>query len=265
MPILLPHSITALSEQAFHTLDYDVMALAFEVHNELGRFYDESIYQNALLEKCRRKGLKTDHELEIRLTHNDYQKPLFIDLIIEGSVYELKTIRSIQEQQRLQTLNYLFTTNTQHGKLINFQPASVEHEFISTTLNQASRQNFSIQNALWHNSSQEAEKLMTLMLNLLNDWGAFFDTYIYEEALIHLLGGKEKIVTPVEIRNQKQLLGMQKLNVLSEREFFIITAVRNGIHHYQTHLNKLLKHTTFQQLHWINLNHAEVQFTTLEQ
>jgi GxxExxY protein len=264
MPILLPHPINSLSEQAFHKLDYDVMALAFEVHNEFGRFFDEVIYQNELKEKCQDKGFEVENELKIRLTHKEYTKPLFIDLLIENGVYELKTVKAIQEAQRIQTLNYLFSTNTQHGKIINFRPASVEYEFVSTTLNNRSRKQFTIQCDPWRALSQEAETLKNLMLELLEDWGAFLDTHLYEEALIHFLGGEENCVRAVQIRNDNQLLGTQKLNVLSESEFFMITAARNNTSPLKNHLKKLMRHTSLEHLYWINLNHSEIQFATLE-
>ena len=88
MPILLPYSIDALSEQDFHKMDYSVMALAFEVHNQLGRFYDEDIYKNKLMQKCRESGFETACEVQIKLAHQDFSKHLFIDLLVNDSVYE---------------------------------------------------------------------------------------------------------------------------------------------------------------------------------
>jgi len=263
MPIRLLHPIKALSEQAFHQLDYDVMALAFEVHNQLGRFYDERIYQAELKQKVLSKGLEVESELEIRLIHKNYTKPLFIDLLIEHSVYELKTIRSIQEPQRIQTLDYLFSTNTQHGKFINFRPASVEHEFVSTTLDHDNRKQFTIQCEQWTAFSTEAETLKNLMLNLLDDWGAFLDTHLYEEAMVHILEKEDPIVRMVDIRNNNQPLGAQKLNVLSNSEFFVVTAARNNVSQHKNHLKKMMHHSPFKYLYWINLNHSKIQFTTL--
>ena len=264
MPIVLPHSIDALSERDFHKLDYSVMALAFEVHNQWGRFYDEQIYQNELEQRCLNKGLEIENELEIRLTHKDYSKSLFIDLLINGSVYELKTINSIQEPQRIQTLDYLFATNTRHGKIINFRPTSVEHEFVSTTLDHENRRLFRIQDSRWNGYSEKARKLKSLMLDILNDWGAFFDTHLYMETLIHFLGGEQKVIRPIGIKNGNRQLGYQKLACLSDSEFFLITAAKNDTKRYETHLNRLLAHTPFEHLHWINLNRSTIQFATLE-
>lgn len=263
MPIILPHPVEALSEQAFHKLDYSVMALAFEAHNQLGRFYDEQIYRNKLKQKCLDNGFETECEVEIRLTHENYSKSLFIDLLINGSVYELKAIKSIQDPQRIQTLDYVFATNTRHGKIINFRPTSVEHEFVSTTLNHGTRTLFHIQDSLWNEYSENARKLRNLMVDILNDWGAFFDTHLYEEALIHLLGGDQEIIRSIEITNENQLLDHQKFTCLSGTEFFLITAAKGDTKRYKAHLTRLLSHTPFEHLYWINLNRSTVQFTTL--
>jgi GxxExxY protein len=264
MPIIPSHPIEALSETEFHELDYKVMALAFETQNELGRLYDEQIYQNKLKQKCLNNGLKVACEIEIELTHRTYVKSLFVDLLIENAVYELKTIQSIHEPQRIQTLNYLFATNTQHGKIINFRPSSVEHEFVSTTLSKETRMNVTLQMSAWRAHSHRADTLQQRMCELLSDWGAYFDTQLYEKALIHLLGDLDVAIRPVEIRAEGKLLGAQKLNTLSESEFFILTAARNNPAHHQKHLEKLLDHTPFKHLYWINLAHSQIQFTTLE-
>ncbi len=264
MPIILPHPIEALSEQAFHKLDYSVMALAFEVHSQLGRFYDEQIYRNELRQKCLENGFEAECEVEIRLTHENYSKRLFIDLLINSSVYELKAIKSIQEPQRIQALNYVFATNTRHGKIINFRPISVEHEFVSTTLNHEARSLFHIQDSLWNEYSENARKLKSRMLDILNDWGAFFGTHLYKEALLYFLGGEQEVIQSIEIKNGNQLLGHQKFACLSAAEFFLITAAKGDTKRYKAHLSRLLSHTPFDHLYWINLNRSTIQFDTLE-
>ena len=65
MSILISHLINILTEQEFHNLNYRVMQLAFQVHNELGRFYDEKIYQNKLTELCRERGVEVASEVKI--------------------------------------------------------------------------------------------------------------------------------------------------------------------------------------------------------
>lgn len=264
MPITLKHPIELLSEKGFHDLDYEIMRLSFEIHNELGRFYDESIYQEELEKQCRTSGIRIEKEFKIQLIHNDFVKPLYIDLLINGStVYELKACTAIAEPNRIQTLNYLFATNTRSGKLINFRPASVEHEFVSTNLNLEKRRTFNIVDTNW-GSGKHADQLREIVIGLLSDWGTFFDTDIYLDAIYHFLGGKEVVLQNLPIINNGTTLGHQRTPLLSKTEAFLLTSVTKNSSTYQNHLLRFLNHTHLEYLHWINLNHQTVSFTSLK-
>jgi len=265
MPILLKQPIQALSEQAFHDLDFQVMRWAFDAHNQLGRFYDEKIYQNELLQKCRENGLVAEAEVKIRLTHKTYKKDLFIDLLLEnGAIYELKATDSIVSKHRIQTLDYLLLNNIRHGKIINYRPMSVQHEFVSTTLSLVDRQNYSVCDANWATESKTACQLKDTTLELLSDWGLFLDTALYNEAICHFSGGSEKIIHPIEIKKDGALLGTQKAPLLSPTETFCISSVKRGISTYANHLQRFLNNTSLHALYWINLNNSEVQFYSLK-
>jgi len=265
MPILPKHPVEKSSEQEFHKLDYAIMRIAFDVHNQLGRFYDEKIYKNKLLDACQKNGIEAEAEFEVELKHKDFSKSFFVDLLMNRrSVYELKTIKAIQEPQRIQTLDYLFMTDTNHGKIINFRPPSVEHEFVSTSLNNQNRHAFKICEADWSDHSEKAAQMRILLADLLDDWGAFLNTATYQEAICHFLGGGTNIVQPIEIRSGNTLLGHQKTPILSKTETFCLTSIPKDLLTYKMHLLRFLSHTQLKFLYWINFNRFEVQFTTLE-
>lgn len=264
MPVKTSQPIKLYSEQKFHDLDFQVMRLAFDAHNLLGRFYDEKIYQNELIKRCQEKGLKTASEVKIQLTHGTFTKNLFIDILVEeGFIYELKTANSIASSHRLQTLGYLFLTDTQHGKIINFRPPSVEHEFVSTSLTQAERRSFSVNEENWNYDSEAAAKLKSITVDLLRDWGAFLDTDLYKEAICHLYGEGDDIEQLIEVKHGTTVLGRQNIPLLSSKESFCISSVRNGVSTYYTHLQRFLEHTSLKHLHWININNRDVRFQTL--
>jgi hypothetical protein len=52
MGIRIEHPASALSEKAFHQLDYQVMALAFDLYNSIGNLWEENDYKTKLLERC---------------------------------------------------------------------------------------------------------------------------------------------------------------------------------------------------------------------
>ncbi len=263
MPMVPQHPIRRIPEKEFHELDYAIMKLAFDTHNALGRFYDEKIYQAELARHCKHSGFDISMEFEIKLVHGDYQKPLYIDLLADkSSVYELKACSCITEPHRIQTLNYIFASETKHGKIINFRPKSVEHEFVSTQLDLHKRRDFSISDGTWASGSH-ADRLRALVLDLLTDWGAFFDTDIYLDAICHFLGGKGAVIRDTSIHSDNTVIGRQTIPHLSDTEAFCLTSVSKNIPTYESHLIRFLKHTKLEAIHWINLNRSKVGFSSL--
>lgn len=166
MPILFNQPIKQLSEQEFHNLDFQMMRFAFNTHNRLGRFYDEKIYQNELISLCAEAGLEIATQVMIKLTHHSFCKHLFIDLLIEnGGIYELKASNAIVASHRVQVLGYLFLAGIQHGKIINFRPPSVEHEFVSTSLTHAERRSFSVNEDNWDDKTESAQWLKSVFID----------------------------------------------------------------------------------------------------
>jgi GxxExxY protein len=71
------------------------MRQAIDVHSEMGNLWDEQDYRQQLAIKCRKIGLDVFEEVCICITHNSFTKKYFIDLLINGSIYELKTAAAI--------------------------------------------------------------------------------------------------------------------------------------------------------------------------
>ncbi|MFA7257571.1 MAG: GxxExxY protein [Kiritimatiellales bacterium] len=264
MPIQLEQPIKALSEQEFHDLDFQVMRLAFDIQNQLGRFYDEKIYQKELLRACLINGIQANAEVKICLAHKAFKKDLFIDLLLNyGAIYELKTASAIASDYQIQALDYLLLTEIKHGKIVNFRPPSVEHEFVSTTLDFTARRNVKVDDNLWLHHSETADKLKSITLEILADWGAFLNTALYKEAICYFFGGQENIIQPVRITTGEIELGTQKIPLLSQTETFCISSLKNGIPAYRKHLQRFLDHTDLDTLYWINLNGSEIQFSSV--
>jgi GxxExxY protein len=264
MPVQIEQPINALSEREFHDLDFQVMRLAFDIHNQMGRFYDEKIYQNELIRLCQHNGIETSSEVKICLTHQTFKKELFIDLLLNhGAIYELKTASAIISDHRIQTLDYLLLSDVKHGKIINFRPPSVEHEFVSTTLDSHARRNISVREEPGFRRSDTADKLITVTLEILTDWGAFLNTALYKEAICHFFGGQDTIVRPVKIKSADTELGSQKIPLLSPGETFCISSLKKDLPAYQKHLQQFLNHTDLSTLYWINLNGTEIGVSSI--
>lgn len=176
MPIVGPQSFTPITQAEFANLDYQVMRLAFESQNKLGRLCDEAIYQNDLLARLSSAGISAAREVPLSVSHGSFQKNYFLDLIIAGSaIYELKTISALTPAHDAQLLNYLFLSEAHHGKLINFRPPQVESRFINTTLTHLERRQFSINLDHWQENAPTEKTFREHLLALLQDWGCRLD------------------------------------------------------------------------------------------
>ena len=61
MPVKHNVVVKQITDNEFYSLDYKIMELVFSVHKDLGRFYDEKIYQNELAYRCKKIGIEKQH------------------------------------------------------------------------------------------------------------------------------------------------------------------------------------------------------------
>ncbi len=107
-----------------------VIGCAFEVINELGAGFLESVYEKALLLALRQKGLSAIAQHPIRVNfRGECVGDFFADLLVEGKVVvELKAVKAIAPEHRAQIINYLKATGIEVGLLINFGNPKLEYE-----------------------------------------------------------------------------------------------------------------------------------------
>ena len=186
MPVECAALSSMIGQEEFHEIDHVVMGQVFAMHNSMGRFLDERIYQDELAHRCANLGLEVMREVEVRVKHRGFQKSYFLDLLVGGGcLYELKTTASILPKHDRQVIHYLLLTRLHHGKLVNMRPPSVESRFISTRINLTDRQNWSLDDRSWQPCGETDVALRELLFGLLDDLGLFLEAALYKEALLH--------------------------------------------------------------------------------
>ncbi len=94
----------------------------YKVYNTLGYGFLEKIYENALIIKLEKLGLKVVQQKNIKVFFEgkvvgDY----FADLIINDKVIvEIKVAEHLCDEHYYQLINYLKATNKEVGLLLNF-------------------------------------------------------------------------------------------------------------------------------------------------
>ena len=99
-----------------------VIRVFYEVYNELGHGFLESVYEKSLEIALNSKGLKVCRQIEIPVSFRGQQVGDFsADMLVEGCVLiELKAARSLDTSHTAQLLNYLRATDIEVGLLLNF-------------------------------------------------------------------------------------------------------------------------------------------------
>lgn len=265
MPITCNVKIESIAKDDFYALDYKVMGLAFAIHQKLGRFWDEVIYQNELAYQFQKAGLGTaDIEIPIHVVYHGFSKFYFMDLLLNHAVlYELKTAQALSGEHHTQAINYLLLTGMRHGKLINMRSSSVESRFVSTNITPGKRYDFSFDETAWQDLDEDSVSLRRLVVNLLNDWGAFLSADLFYDAVIYFRGGEEKVIKEVEVVEGTRIIGKQKKYLLNPQTAFNISAVTRYERHHAEHLRRMIRHTTLKAMQWVNFNHDLIAFRTL--
>lgn len=101
-----------------------IIGLFYDVYNELGFGFLESVYEEAMSIALTEAGLKIQRQYPVPVWFRGRQIGDFkADLLVEGKVIvELKAARSIDLAYEKQLLNYLRGTHLEVGLLLNFGP-----------------------------------------------------------------------------------------------------------------------------------------------
>jgi GxxExxY protein len=100
-----------------------VRQTAYETHVFFKNGHLEKVYENALANRLRKKGIKViqQHPLSVRDEDGTIVGDYFADLWIEDQlIVELKAVKALNENHVAQILSYLKTSGTKHGMLMNF-------------------------------------------------------------------------------------------------------------------------------------------------
>ncbi len=101
-----------------------IVGTFYEVYNELGHGFIESVYEKSLAIALREKGHEVVQQLDVPVWFRGERVGDFAaDVLVAGTVIlELKSARSIDPAHIAQLLNYLRATEIEVGLLLNFGP-----------------------------------------------------------------------------------------------------------------------------------------------
>lgn len=262
MPVSTRVPIRRLSQREFGEIAFDVMRHVFDIHLEIGRFFDEKIYKRELAHRI--PGVRLEEPIEV--TFGTFRKQYFLDLLVaDGALFEFKAVETLAGRHRAQLLNYLMLCDLAHGKLINVRTEGIEHEFVNTQWRCVERLSFEVNTERWDAASAGATTLHDNLVAFLRDLGVGLEIGLYEEAVMHFFGGKELVERDVRVEIEGHRLGDQRMRLIAPGVAFKITGLDRSLDEFETHARRLLAHVDLHAIAWININMKQVTFTTLTQ
>lgn len=110
---------------------YNIIGAAFEVHKTIGCGFTEPLYQEALEEEFKLRGIPYVREKEF---HVSYKGKVLVKVFrpdfvcYDKVIVELKAVADVTDEHQAQIYNYLKATGMSLGLLINFGKTSLEYK-----------------------------------------------------------------------------------------------------------------------------------------
>jgi GxxExxY protein len=109
-------------ELKHRTLTEQIIGTFYDVYNELGHGFIESVYEKALEFALTQQGIRVQRQIDIAVWFRGKTIGEFsADMLVEDCVLlELKACRALDSAHEAQLLNYLRGTEIEVGLLLNF-------------------------------------------------------------------------------------------------------------------------------------------------
>lgn len=262
MPIQLPFAIRNLSPAEFDQVDAVVMPCAYAAQNTLGRLYDEQVYESRMVRLLRDRGLETLSQQPIVVTHREFSKTYFLDLVINHAIYDLKTVQAFVPEHDAQVFNYAMLANVNHIKLLNFRQPKVQGLLRFNAVLAPERRQPQWETVDWKAVTPECVKLRERFQDLIADWGTHLDFRLFDEALIFFSGGEALCKRRVPVIVDGQRLGTESVKFHAEGVSFLLTGFDDPTSQIN-HVHRLCQFTQLRAIQWFNLNNRDIRLTTV--
>lgn len=132
------------TEIVFREESYRIVGACFEVYKEKGCGFLEAVYQECLAIEFAEQGIPFVEQPKLCLSYKGKElkqayQPDFI--CFDEIIVELKAVKSLADEHRAQTINYLKATDKQLGLLVNFghHPKIQSERFVNQPFSRLSR------------------------------------------------------------------------------------------------------------------------------
>jgi GxxExxY protein len=120
---------------SYGTLTKTIIGCSFDVINELGAGFLESVYEKAMIIALIDAGLAVESQKSIHVQfRSKIVGEFYADILVEEKILvELKTVKTLLPEHQAQTINYLKATGITVGLLINFGNPKLDYKRFTRT------------------------------------------------------------------------------------------------------------------------------------
>ena len=121
--------IDRIDRMKYEELTSKILECCFEVSNELGAGFLESVYERSLLVALSHKGLNAVAQVPLKVSFRGViVGDFYADLIVEDRILiELKAVSKTLSEHKAQVINHLNATGIEVGLLVNFGNPKLEY------------------------------------------------------------------------------------------------------------------------------------------
>jgi GxxExxY protein len=106
-----------------------IRQIAFDLHVFLRHGHLEKVYENGLVHRLRKAGLRIEQQYPLKVLDEDgtVLGDYYADLFVEGClIIELKACKALAAEHTAQVLGYLRASSQRNAMLINFGSPKIE-------------------------------------------------------------------------------------------------------------------------------------------
>lgn len=264
MPIHRSIELETISDAGFEMVDGAVMRCAYAAQNHFGSRFSERVYENDVAARLRAEGFEVQTQVPVTVTHGSFEKTYLLDLLVNRMLYELKAVSELVPEHDMQALHYAILQDVRLVKLINFGGSRVRGRLLTNAMHGVNRHEPKMERTDWHPLSDNCERLVRRLKDIMCDLGTHLDTRLYNEILVHSFGGEAHCLQRVEVCVDGETRGTHLVQFHSPRHAFALTSFNGPQTNYLRHLEVLLRHVSgVAGVQWINLNHSRMEITTV--
>lgn len=118
-----------MNQRAINALCDKIRQLAFEIHVYLRHGHLEKIYENALLHRLTKAGIKAKQQFPLIVSDEDGTRlgEYFVDIFVEDFlILEIKAAKALAAEHEAQVFGYLRAAKLEHALLLNFGAAKFQ-------------------------------------------------------------------------------------------------------------------------------------------